>query len=762
MVLLGGVRAVAASPEVLVASGDRSPLGVPFSSFSGVALDSRNRVVFVGASAAIFQRRGSALAHLLGAGDLLDGRTLAGVGPPALATDGCLAFRADFVGGGTAIYRRCGPVAEALASAARPGTRGLAPLAFGPAVAIGAGGRVAFTALVDGGGTALFVADRSEALTEVTRTGAPAPGGGTFAEFRISGVSTAGRVGFRGAVRAGREGLFVWDGRRIIPVARIGDPSPEGGRFTGLGAASMNDAERWAFRAAVSRRGAGTGSGTVVDGVFAADASTAVPRVTTVALAGDPTPLGGRFGDFPASLVPAINGRGTIAFRAGVLDGSASAAVFGVPAGGPLAAIVAVGDTVDGVRLLRLRDPLLADDGSLLVRATASGGAPQVFVARASRLQALAPAPAATDRGPGVRFTDASVRSAAEDAALLGLQEGLYMAVARGEVQPIAVLGDRGPLAAWYAGFESPAAGARGRIVFGAAVAGGRGTEALFTLGRRGPALLLMPGQRVRGGGVLGDLFADGLDGRGHLNVGAGGVALHAGLVGTGTSSGLLLQSGRRVTVVARTGERAPAGGRYVGFGTPAVGRGQQLAFVAAVDRGGTALVLEEGSRARVLAAVGRKTGTRLGGRFANVGVPTVGAAGVAFRARLDRADAEGIFLASGRRLIALVGSGDPGDGGAFWSLGMPTFAGRGVAFQAEGPPGAGAGLYRIPLGRVVRDAVATRLERLATIGDPTPLGGTFGAFGSPSGSRSRALAFTADLLDARATSAVLLQTPGP
>ena len=759
MVLLGGVCALAAAPEVLVATGDRSPLGLPFSRFAGVALDSRNRVVFVGASAAIFRRGPTGLVHLVGAGDLLDGRTLAGVGPPALAVDGCLAFQADFVGGGAAVYRRCGAVTEVVAAVGRPGPRGPALRALGSAVAIGPGGRVAFTALVEGGSTALFVAARPATLTEVTRTGASAPGGGTFLALAVVGVSRAGRVGFRGTATAGRDGLFVWDGIRVLPVAVLGDPGPVVGRLTALGAASMNAADQWAFRATVAR----TGPTGAVDGVFAADASTAVVRVAAVALAGDPTPLGGTFGDFPTALVPVINGRGTIGFRAGVTGGSAPAAVFVTTADGRLATIVAVGGTIDGARLVRARDPVLADDGSVLVPATLARGAPALLVARAGRLEALVRALDTTDLGPGFRFSDASVTGAAEDAVFLGLQEGLYMAVAPGEVRPIAVLGDPTPIAGLYAGFESPAAGAGGRIVFGATVAGGHAPEALFTVGRRGPELALVPGARVEGGGGVRDLFADALDGPGHPNVGPGGIALPAGL---GAGAGLVVQAGGRLTAVARAGERAPGGGRYVRFGTPAVVRGRQVAFVATVGGGGAALVLDAGTRGRVLAAVGRETRTRLGGRFTSFDPPTAGSAGVAFRATLDqadgRADGQGIFLASGRRLIALVGTGDARAGAGAWGrFGTPTFAGRGVVFPAGGPRG--TGLYRIPLGHgALPGAVPSRVEQLVGAGEPTPIGGTFVAIGSPSGSRSRAVAFAADLAGARASSAVLLQTTGP
>src|SRR5262245_8616231 len=175
LLLFAGARAMAEPAQVLVATGDRSPSGLPFSRFSDVALDDRGRVVFVGTSAAIFQRRGQRIVHVIGANDTLDGRMVAGVGPPSLASDGCLAFRVEFVGGNPAIYRRCGTGSEVVATVGRPGPGVPALLGFGQEVMIGRSGRVAFTALLEDGNTGLFVSDGPTAVTEVIRTGAPAP-----------------------------------------------------------------------------------------------------------------------------------------------------------------------------------------------------------------------------------------------------------------------------------------------------------------------------------------------------------------------------------------------------------------------------------------------------------------------------------------------------------------------------------------------------------------------------------------------------------
>src|SRR5207244_12087192 len=96
--------ASAARATVMVAAGDPSPLGLPFSRFSDAALDDRGRVAFVGASAVLFQGQAGAVQHVLGAGDRSpDGRVIADVGPPAVGHAGVVP-RLMLAGGGAGWY----------------------------------------------------------------------------------------------------------------------------------------------------------------------------------------------------------------------------------------------------------------------------------------------------------------------------------------------------------------------------------------------------------------------------------------------------------------------------------------------------------------------------------------------------------------------------------------------------------------------------------------------------------------------------------
>jgi len=108
-----------------------------------VALDDRGRAAFVGASTAVFARTGETLAHLVGAGDVVLGRTVAGVDGPALGGGDCIAFRALFVGGGAAIAERCGGSVRAVAQVgqAAPGGAASEASATTSRSAAGAGSR---------------------------------------------------------------------------------------------------------------------------------------------------------------------------------------------------------------------------------------------------------------------------------------------------------------------------------------------------------------------------------------------------------------------------------------------------------------------------------------------------------------------------------------------------------------------------------------------------------------------------------------------
>src|SRR5205823_2959754 len=204
------------------------------------------------------------------------------------------------------------------------------------------------------------------------------------------------------------------------------------------------------------------------NGVFRVSTANSLPSpVTAVAVTGEATAVGGTYGDFPNSLIPAINSAGTIAFRA-VVKGApdhVSAGVFVAPPGGSIDGVVAVGRPTAIGDLVRLRSVAIADDGGVVFRASLEG-APGVFRARGGQVDRLAVLDDATDLGPSFRYTDAHTADSSDAAILLGTREGVFIAAGGAPLATVAMLGGRTPLKGRWAGFDQPAAGGS-RIVFG-------------------------------------------------------------------------------------------------------------------------------------------------------------------------------------------------------------------------------------------------------------------------------------------------------
>src|SRR5262249_29117928 len=189
--------------------------------------------------------------------------------------------------------------------------------------------------------------------------------------------------------------------------------------------------------------------------------------------------------------------------------------------------------------LVRLREVVVAGDGSVVVRASQSDGTPGLFLVRGGVVTPFALLGDATDLGSAVRFSDASLRDRAEDGVFLGVREGLMVATASGEVTLVAGLGDVSPLRGRFAAFDPPAAGG-GEIAFGASVQHGKSGEGLFTIGRHGAVTLVRTGQRAVHGTRLLDLFSDPIDDLTRPGVARGCVAFQALLGGKLHGSAIL------------------------------------------------------------------------------------------------------------------------------------------------------------------------------------------------------------------------------
>ncbi len=761
LLLAAGVHA--ASTPVVV-TGRQSPLGLPFSSFASLALMADGSVSFLGSSSGAFRRDGNIIAHVVAAGDVLaDGRVVAGVSPPALGPGGCTAVRAFLVDGGSRILQRCGSTTGVVAATGEPAPGGGTFAEFIAGVASGSKGQVAFTAVLDDGATGLFVGTNG-VLTDAVRTGSAAPSGGIFTGLRLIGVATDGRVGFRGTVASGRDGLFVSGPGGLQRVVETGEASPVGSTFRSVTGASMNDGGTFAFRGDLSEDGTA--------GVFRVDTSGAVPLVQAVVLEGasveGPTVT---IRSLPSSLTPSINAGGTVAFRATLSGGEGGSAIFVASPGGSLQRIVSAKDQTAVGSLVRLRDPVIADDDSLVIPASVTGSGPLLIVQRRGAFSTLAKVGQASDIDTGderFRFSQPSVRESADAAVFAGTREGIFVASRDGSLDMLAFVGGAAPtgLGGTFAGFDPPAGDAPGVVAFGVEVTGSKvASRAIVASGARGLRMAAESSQQVRGGRLV-DFFASTIDSLTRPDVGPRGeIAFEATLEGGKTPRALLLQRGGRPRPVAQAKKAAPGGGRFDNFGTPAVLRGGSMAFVAQVGTGDEPrLILRRGSRMLLLARQGSGAPGRLGGRFDTFDPPTASDTLVGFRATLDQGGKEGLFLASPHAAGLLLGTGDaaPG-GGSFRGFSTPVmgsshavFLGRLIGSTA--PPG----LYRVRADAVpAADAGPLAADVLALPGAPSPLGGAIEEFGSFAANRGDAVAVVADLVGASARSAVFVLDGG-
>jgi hypothetical protein len=762
---------VAGAATVRVATGAQSPLGLPFSAFSGVSLAGDDRVAFIGASTGAFRRQGNALTHVVAAGDVLgDGRVVAGVGNPVIGPGGCVAVRAFLVDGGSRLLRRCGGLLDVIVATGAPAPGGgiIADLLTG--TAYGPGGEIAFTALLDDGGIALLRAVGTT-LTRMVRTGDTSPAGGTLVSLRLVGVSVGGVVGYRGAVSGGRDGLFAASGDQgsvtTRPVVVVGDASfAGGGTFTQLSGATLNDSGVWAFRGVVSvgRRA----------GVFRADASGPVVIGGGVALEDDA--VGGSAGvtlrQLPSSLAPSINASGAVAFRASLGGAETGSAIFVAAPNAAPTRILSTRDPTAVGALVRFRDPAMADDGSVVVSASITGSGPGLFIYRAGVVSALAKLGDATDVDAGqerFRFATASVRTSADDAVFLGSREGIFLTDGASPIERLAFIGGPTPLGGTYASFDPPAIDAGGVVAFGAEIKDGRASRAVVSVNGKAEARVVAATTgKVPGGGQFVDFFAGTIDSLARSDVGPHGeIAFEATVQGSSTPRGLFMRNGtKKVRVLARARKRAPGGGTFDSFGTPALLGGNRLAFVAQVDQDetrATALFARVRGPLRRIALAGDTAPGRVAGRFEDFDPPDASASLVACRATLTEGGREGIYVTARKGFGLLVGTGDPsGTGPTFRSFGRPIVSDGGVAFLARLTGSiATPTLFRVA-GTTVPSASAAAPEATVVVGPgtPSPLGGSVSEILAVDGNRQGGLVVIADLVGASARSAILADLP--
>ena len=487
----------------VLTTGAASPLGLPFSGFTNVAMMADGRVAFLGSSVGTFRRTDAGVVDVVSAGDTLpDGSQVAGVSPPALGPGDCVALRAFLIGGGSRILRRCGDVVDTVVATGQPAPGGGIFAEFTAGVAYGVQGQIAFTAILDDGNTGLFL-QAGSAGTSIARTGGVAERTGSCTPrcacwasrpTAASATVPASRAPPTGSSSPGASRRWCRSARRV----------PRGGTFRTVTGASMSDGGTFTFRADGSDGNAG---------VFRAFSTGAVP-IETVAREGDDVGAGITIKSLPSSTVPSINATGAIAFRATLSGATGGSGIFVATPGSTLQQIVSAREQSDtGGKLVRLRDPAIADDGSVVVPASQTGTGPSLFVYRAGAITSLATIGETTDIDTGLerfRFSTPNVRDAAERAVFAGSRDGLFVADSAGGLETVAFVGGPTPLGGTYAGFDPPAADAAGIVAFGADIGGsGIASRGLIMKDSRGVRAVARGSERVAGRQQAGRLLRE-------------------------------------------------------------------------------------------------------------------------------------------------------------------------------------------------------------------------------------------------------------
>jgi hypothetical protein len=186
-----------------------------------------------------------------------------------------------------------------------------------------------------------------------------------------------------------------------------------------------------------------------------------------------------------------------------------------------------------------------------------------------------------------------------------------------------------------------------------------KATEGIFLATDGVVSKVAAVGDSVSGGGVISGFAAHPMPA---LND-SGSVAFVSAIAGARAGEGIFLGGGGTITAVALTGTDAPLipGGTFAAFDAPAINNNGDIVFAATVRRGRDTFqvlyLLSNGKFRKLLTENDPFLG---GGRFGGFGLPAINNRGVvAFPATLERGPAlGGIFVTGTRDLKMLVAAG--------------------------------------------------------------------------------------------------------
>jgi hypothetical protein len=317
-------------------------------------------------------------------------------------------------------------------------------------------------------------------------------------------------------------------------VVASGQAAPGGGSFDRFDIASqpivapVNARGHVAFYATTVRTKAR-------EGIFLATGS----RIVKVAATGDPVPGGGTLSEFARHPIPSLNDADKVAFGAAVAGAQANEGVF------------------------------LAADGALKVIALSGMDAPGVPAGTFVEFDTPA-----LDNWDDVAFV-ATVRRGRETLQALYLHSG-------GKLRKLVAEGDRFPRGGTFDKFGVSAINNKGVIAFTAALEHAPVLGGIFVTGTRDLRLVVGAGEAGPNGAML-VRFSERVAINDEDNIAFGA---HLGSAG-GAQEAVLLADATGLVEIASVGDGAPGGGKFAAFGAwPAIGPGDAVAFVAAIDGG--------------------------------------------------------------------------------------------------------------------------------------------------------------------------------
>jgi hypothetical protein len=605
--------------------------------------------------------------------------------------------------------------------------------------AINNGGRIAFHATVDNGSVTdgIFVYDPSSGLSELVAAGqqveeaTPSPNTQVLQDFGDElALNDAGDIAFTAGPLfdrtrtdfVGASGALVFHDGVVTPVAYPGQTVNGTGRVKGIQLGQPGS-----FRIAppaLAPDGSvvvfATFNGGSSEGIFRAAPpyATLTPLAITDGLKADATPAGGTYNGVEAP--PAVDGTGAAAFRVLIAGGQTSEAIVYQPlAGAPSDIGVGIGAPSQGFFAgAPFSVPHLNDAGDVVFTGYVAGaaGSAGIFHARGSSLEVLVRAGDVSPAGaPFAAFGEPTVNASgavAFTADLTGLGRGVYVRDQSG-LHQLAVSGDPAPdrPGARFRTFGTGAAindagqvAFRGIVnVFDPLASTSTTVEGLFLMGGGAPPHMVVAAQTPS---PLGLPFLELHD---PVITAVPSLAFLAPLgVATNVLAGFFVADASRVTPLAV--EQQP-----LGDGTVLTGLSGKPAF----DAAGNAVFLAGRTRA-----------------------------GVSLGPAVVRRTATGFQVLAARGMVGPVG-------GTLKSVGPPAISAAGdVVFRAGFVAGSGG-----TTGFLL--ATPSGLVPFVSVGEATPLGGTFAGFTARTTlAAGDVLAFAADVTRGTARNGLFLASP--